>query len=70
MATRDTEAFYAVQKAFARVVLLSFPDFKQPVYVYADASEKQIGGIIMQRNQILACYSRSLNKRQVNYISM
>uniref|UniRef100_A0AAV1TBR0 Reverse transcriptase domain-containing protein n=1 Tax=Peronospora matthiolae TaxID=2874970 RepID=A0AAV1TBR0_9STRA len=66
----DTEAFHAVQKAFAQAVLLAFPDFEQPFHVYADASGKQICGIIMQRNQILACYSRSLNKHQVNYTTM
>uniref|UniRef100_A0AAV1U4K5 RNA-directed DNA polymerase n=1 Tax=Peronospora matthiolae TaxID=2874970 RepID=A0AAV1U4K5_9STRA len=66
----DTEAFHAIQKAFAQAVLLAFPDFEQPFHVYADASGKQIGGIIMQKNQILACYSRSLNKHQVNYTTM
>ena len=66
----DTEAFHDVQKAFAQAVLLAFPDFEQPFHIYADASGKQIGGIIMQRNQILACYSRSLNKNQVNYTTM
>jgi hypothetical protein len=44
----DTEAFRAVQRAFAKAVLLSFPDFSQPFHVYADASGKQLGGIITQ----------------------
>ena len=66
----DTKAFHAVQKAFAQAVLLAFPDFEQPFHVYADASGKQSGGIIMQKNQILACYSRSFNKHQVNYTTM
>ncbi|KAJ0391230.1 hypothetical protein P43SY_008411 [Pythium insidiosum] len=41
-----------------------------PFHVYADASGKQIGGIIMQHNQILACFSKALNKHQVNYTTM
>ena len=66
----DTEAFHTVQRAFAQAVLLAFFDFEQPFRVYADDSGKQIGGIIMRKNQILACYSRSLNKHQVNYMTM
>jgi cleavage and polyadenylation specificity factor subunit 1 len=66
----DTDAFHAVQKAFAEAVLLAFPDFELPFHVYADASGKQLGGIVMQQNQILACYSRTLNKHQLNYTTM
>lgn len=66
----DTEAFRAIQRAFAEAVLLSFPDFEKPFDVYADASGTQLGGLIMQGVKILACYSRSLNKHQLNYTTM
>ena len=66
----DTYAFRAVQKAFAEAVLLAFPDFDLPFHVYADASGKQLGGIVMQENEIIACYSRTLHKHQINYTTM
>ncbi|KAJ0408806.1 hypothetical protein P43SY_000702 [Pythium insidiosum] len=66
----DTDAFRAIQKAFAQAVLLAFPDFDKPFHVFADASGRQIGGIITQDSKILACFSRSLNKHQVNYTVM
>ncbi|GMF30837.1 unnamed protein product [Phytophthora fragariaefolia] len=66
----DTSAFQAIQRAFAEAVLLSFPDFEKPFDVYADASGTKLGGIIMQGVKILACYSRSLTKHQVNYTTM
>lgn len=66
----DTDAFRAIQKAFAEALLLAFPDFDLPFHVYADASGKQVGGIVMQENKILACYSRTLNKHQINYTTM
>ncbi|POM80135.1 Gag-pol fusion protein [Phytophthora palmivora] len=34
----DTEAFRAIQRAFAEAVLLAFPDFEKPFHLYADAT--------------------------------
>ncbi|POM80849.1 Retrovirus Polyprotein [Phytophthora palmivora] len=67
---RDTDAFNAIKKVFAKAVLLAFPDFEKPFLVFADASGKQVGGIIMQQIYILACYSRILSKHQINYKTM
>ncbi|POM74152.1 Gag/polymerase/env Polyprotein [Phytophthora palmivora] len=67
---RDTDAFNAIEKVFAKAVLLAFPDFEKPFHVYADASGKQLGDIIMQQIYILACYSRTLSKHQINYKTM
>ena len=66
----DTKAFHDIKRAFEEAVLLAFPNFKKPFHVYADASGTQIGGLIMQGNKILACYSRSLTKHQINYTTM
>ncbi|OWY95653.1 LOW QUALITY PROTEIN: Pol Polyprotein [Phytophthora megakarya] len=66
----DTAAFHAIQQAFAEAVLLSFPDFDKPFHVYADASGLQLGGIIMQEERILACYSHTLTEHQKNYTTM
>ena len=51
-------------------MLLRFPDFDLPFHLFADASGKQLGGIVMQENKILACYPRTLNKHQINYTTM
>ena len=64
--SRGTETFLAVQKAFAQVVLLAFPDFDISFHVHADASGNHIGNI-MKRNKVCVCYSQSLNKIQVNF---
>ncbi|OWZ05701.1 polyprotein [Phytophthora megakarya] len=66
----DTAAFHANKQAFAEAVLLSFPDFDKPFHLYADAGGLQLGGIIMQEERILACYSRTLTEHQKNYTTM
>ncbi|OWZ12374.1 Retrotransposable element [Phytophthora megakarya] len=64
------KAFHAIQQALAEAVLLSFPDFDKPFHVYADASGLELGGIIMQEERILVCYSRTLTEHQKNYTTM
>ena len=66
----DTKAFHDIKRAFAEAILIAFPNFKEPFHVYADASRTQIGGLIMQDNKIMVCYSRSLTKHQMNYTTM
>jgi predicted aspartyl protease len=63
-------AFHRIKDALAEAVLLAYPDFTIPFHVYADASGKQLGGIIMQNDRILACFSRTLTKHQKNYTTM
>ena len=60
----DTKDFRGIKRALAEAVLLAFPDFKEHIHVYTDASGTQLGGLRMQGNKILACYSRILT----NYI--
>ena len=62
--------FQKLKQAFAQAVLLAFPDFTKPFDVFADASGLQLGGLIMQGNKIIACYSRTLNAAQKNYTTM
>lgn len=66
----DTETFRTIQRAFAEAILLYFPDFDKPFQLYADASGTQPGGLVVQETKILACYSRILNKHQLNYTTM
>ena len=54
----------------ARQVLLHFPDFFKPFDVLTDASDYQLGGVIVQDNFPVAFYSRKLNSAQCNYTTM
>ena len=61
------EAFEAIKRAIARETLLNFPDFNKEFHIYTDASDYQLGAVIMQDNKPLAFYSRKLNKHQRRY---
>ncbi|ETP39448.1 hypothetical protein F442_13089 [Phytophthora nicotianae P10297] len=42
----ENEALEGINKALAEAILLSFPDFSKPFDIYADASGKQLSGLI------------------------
>jgi hypothetical protein len=50
-------------------VLLCYPDFNKPGYfhLYTDASDHQLGAVIMQDKKPIAFYSRKLNTAQKRY---
>ena len=54
----------------ARQVLLHFSDFSKSFDVYTDASDYQLGRVIVQANFPIASYSRKLNAAQRNYTTM
>jgi hypothetical protein len=62
-----TEAFESIKRSMARETLLNFPDFNKEFHIYTDASDYQLGAVIMQDDKPLAFYSRKLNKAQKNY---
>jgi len=43
------------------------PDFTKEFHIYTDASDYQLGAVIMQDVKPLAFYSRKLNKHQKRY---
>ena len=47
--------------------MLAYPKFGETFHVYADVSDTQLGGVIMQNNRPLAFYTRKLNSAQRNY---
>jgi trans-aconitate methyltransferase len=65
-----SKVFHRIRDAIAQAVLLAYPDFKLPFHVYADASGKQLGGLIVQNDRIIACFSRTLTSHQKNYTTM
>lgn len=50
-----------------REALLSYPDFSGEFHVYADASDYQLGAVIVQEGKPIAFYTRKLNKAQSKY---
>ena len=60
-------AFESMKEIMSKETLLSFPDFGKTFHIYTDASDYQLGAVIMQDDKPLAFYSRKLNKAQRNY---
>jgi hypothetical protein len=61
------KAFEELKRLISKETLLAFPDFTKPFHVYTDASNYQLGAVIMQEGKPLAFYSRKLNSAQKNY---
>jgi hypothetical protein len=54
------EAFKEIKRVMCQKTMLSFPDFSKEFHVYTDASDYQLGGVIMQDDKPLAFYNRKL----------
>ncbi|GMF43211.1 unnamed protein product [Phytophthora fragariaefolia] len=63
-------AFQDIKTALAHNVWLAFPDYGRTFHNFADASGRQIGGVIDQGKRSIACFSRSLTDTQRKYSTM
>jgi hypothetical protein len=61
------KSFEDITKIVAQEVLLNYPNFGIPFDIFTDASERQLGTVIMQNNKPIAFYSRKLNPAQCKY---
>jgi hypothetical protein len=63
------QAFEKIKKGIGIELLLCYPDFDKPVlfHLYTDASDHQLGAVIMQDKKPIAFYSRKLNTAQKRY---
>jgi hypothetical protein len=48
------EAFEEIKRVMCQKTMLSFPDFSKEFHVYMDASDYQLGGVIMQDDKLLS----------------
>jgi hypothetical protein len=61
------KAFNDVKCTIARDVTLAYPDFDEVFVIYTDASTKQLGAVITQKNRPIAFFSRKLSETQTRY---
>ena len=65
--TECQEAFDKAKAMLAKEAFLRYPDHNKPFHVYSDASDYQMGSVIMQEGKPVAFFSRKLNSAQRNY---
>jgi hypothetical protein len=60
-------AFEQAKAMLARDAFLKYPDHNKPFHIFCDASDLQLGAVILQDSAPVAYYSRKLNAAQKNY---
>lgn len=64
------KAFDTVKAILAKDIFIRYPDHNEDFHVYTDASDYQLGAVIVQNNKPVAYFSRKLNPAQRNYTTM
>jgi hypothetical protein len=60
-------AFEKLKRAVTSAPVLKLPDFERPFEVHTDASDRAIGGVLVQEGHPVAFESRKLNEAEQRY---
>jgi transposase InsO family protein len=63
----EQKAFDTMKRIMARETLLAYPDFNKEFHIYTDASNVQLGAVILQDDRPIAYFSRKLTPAQTRY---
>ena len=68
--TTHQQAFDSLKSLIVRDCMTHYPDHNLPFDIYTDASDLQLGAVIMQNNRPVAYFSRKLNPGQQKYSTL
>ena len=70
-------ALKKLKKATADHAVLTFPNFSEPLFLYSDASDTSIGGVVMQNDALdaehmrpISFHSKLLTSAERNYVTI
>jgi hypothetical protein len=64
----STQASDKIKEVIGPDLLLCYSDFNKPFHRYTDASDHQLGAVMMKNEKPLAIYSSKLNINQERYM--